>query len=317
MILKTNKFSKVVVDMNNYFHRHYHRLKSKVNDKEIYKETGKSTFNGLVSLEKNYGGSFCKVYCLFDNHDSKINLRSDLSEDYKKNRQSMPSKFYETLEQVKSMILSYKDNYKVVYIDYLEADDLVLPLVESFNEHESVLLVSEDHDWARMINYQDRNIQWLTSKNGIIEKEKYKELFGFYPTLQSVILYKTIRGDKSDGIPPSVPNIQEKVVLEICKNFYDAYDLIQNAHKVSFISDHFKDLIKRESANIIRSHKLVSFIALPDLKDNIKNHIYESSFKEQPLKMFYKIFGIDFSLDKRIQLKSDNSLFKMDTLPRR
>ena len=231
-----NKYSHILLDTNNYFHKHY-GIVSKFSD-DVYKETGRRTFNGIKSIEKNYGGKFCKIYCLFDNHDSKINLRSELSDDYKKNRQNMPAKFYDTLEQLKSMLLSYKDNYKIVYADYLEADDLVLPLVESIDEYSSILMISEDQDWARLINYEGRHIHWLKSKK-ILDKDIYKEEYGYEPSLQSVVLYKTIRGDKSDGISPSIPNLKEETVLQICKTFIDAYDLIQNVHKVDFISDHF------------------------------------------------------------------------------
>jgi len=309
-----NKYSNILIDTNNYFHKHY-AVVSKYS-KDIYKETGRKVFNGIKSIENKYGGKFCKVYCLFDNHDSKINLRSELSEDYKKNRQTMPSKFYDTLEQVKSMLLSYKDNYKIVYADYLEADDLVLPLVESIGEYSSILMISEDQDWARLVNYKDRHIHWLKSHK-ILDKYAYKEEYGYYPSLQSVVLYKTIRGDTSDGIKPSVPNLKEETLLQICKTFVDAYDLIQNVNKVDFISDHFKDVIKRESANIIRNHKLVSFIALPEMKESIRSYIFDGSYKEQSLRMFYKIFDIDYKEDNRIQYQKNTALFHLDTMPRR
>ena len=312
--MSTFLFDKLILDCNNIFHRYFHTTEK---SKTLYKDAVRRTFEGIVKLEKTYSKSETIVYCMFDNSTSKSNLRSEISEDYKKERKKYPPEFYDAIETLKAMLLSYNDNYRVVYTSYLEADDLVLPLVESFKKSCSILMVSEDLDWARLIDYDGRDIKWLR-KGQIVGSFNFEIEYGFKADLNTIIMYKAITGDVSDGIKPSIPNLKKEHARKLASDFADAYDLVQNYEKAEYLTNTFRMKIKENADEIIRNHKLVSFIALPDIKDNINEYVYVSRFKERSLKVYYQMLGIDFASDKRIKVQEKKtSLFQQDKMPRK
>jgi 5'-3' exonuclease len=169
----------------------------------------------IQRIEREYLDTDGRIYFLFDNALSGESRRKEIDPDYKVNRKKRDAQFYRGLDYLQMVLMHYQKGYRVSRRPSFEADDLVAPILESFgNNQYSVLLVSNDLDWSRAIN---NNTHWMTRKDHqdiIYTKDKFYEDFGFYPGLNEVCLYKSIRGDPSDNIPPGVKNIPENAGIE-------------------------------------------------------------------------------------------------------
>ncbi len=319
------KFSCILIDANNLYHRIYHGITGNSSvvftEAELYPKVIKGFLMSLNKIERELLGLGGKMYLLFDNNDSKINLRSQLSDDYKNNRKSKPDVFYRFIELLKNILLVYKDNYNIVYIEQLEADDIVKPLVDVLSSDDSILLYSSDLDWARCIDYEDRRVFWYNASSKIIyDKQMFKDKYGYWPTINNIVLYKSIRGDASDNIKPALKYLREDVVLKILETFTDVQDLIFNYPKgKDFLNDLAIKKIKANERELKINASLVGFMDLESIGSKIDNHLYECKFKESALKLYYANTGIDYSFDKRYSRYQDitKSLFQPIKLPRR
>ena len=151
-------YQNIAIDCNNLYWRTVAScIKETISvDKDvlIYSEVIKSFIDRVNYLKKKYCYSKGKVYLIWDNPLSKINIRKIIDESYKNERadKNLPVAFYDTIKVLQQVLLNYDDNFVMLKMDYTEADDLVLPLIQHLEKkEESLLLISADLDWARGI----------------------------------------------------------------------------------------------------------------------------------------------------------------------
>jgi len=316
------KYSTAFIDTSNLFRRSYESLLSRgFQDKELYQKTIYQTFVSIKKIQKDFLWSFSDIYFLFDNPDSKHNLRAELSDEYKKNREKMPKSYYRYLEYFKSILLTYDNNFYVVYIDFLEADDLVLSLIDHIKKDE-IVLISADLDWSRCINYKGNDIVWYNFDH-LYDKDEFKFKYGFYPTVDKIILYKCLSGDKSDGIKKVITYLSTENIKQLCNDFNTIDELFINLKNISYLSMKFKYRIEENIAQLRINRKLMSFINIEKF-GKIRNFIHSCKFKEKELKLYYKGLNIDLSFDKRFnrytspfKTPDSDNFFKLDRLPRK
>lgn len=284
--------------MYNLFYRNFKAIEylpqnKKISKKELYRLSVLNCLRSIAKLKREYLSYEGSFYFLFDNPTSKINLRKQLSDTYKVAREKEDTDFYQAVEKLKEFLLFTRDNDYVVYFELLEADDFVLPLLRSIDPKESILLVSMDMDWARCIEYQDRKIHWLV-KDEVFDKIKFKEKYEFYPSISSVSIYKSIRGDRSDSIPVGVSNFPKKQLIEACEKFVDIKDFIFNCSKLEGISEHFIRKIKLFEKRLILNWSLIDFIDLKLLNTTVENNIYSTKSNKLYLKLLedFKSLGV-------------------------
>lgn len=227
------KYTHLVIDAMNFVHHFLDEQNEKkvINNKLIYSRTLADSIEGLQSLEERFlsGSDTDKVYLLFDNSDSRIDLsnsfynapsRKDVFPDYKVHRKKKNLYLYNTLDLLKYYYIINTKKYQCVQIPNLEADDLVKPaLTHIFNEfpQAQVLLVSSDSDWARYLS--DKVHILCKFKESPKSNLEYEQELGFPLMEHTLVLYKSLFGDSADNIPKIYPK-SEKVFdyfLDYCK----------------------------------------------------------------------------------------------------
>jgi len=324
----TDKYSHVIVDLQNLYARNY-----AVHEKELYESMNEVISVGgihgtIISIRKILR-DFCdentKVYFLADNPTSKQTSRKLISPDYKMNRVSRPRIYYRGLELTSLILQSYSDNFIYIQVPKMEADDVVPVIIDTLPKEDSILLVSGDMDWARCINYHDHLVTWYTGKV-MMTNGAFFDKYGFEPTEENIINYKTYRGDASDNIEIGLPYIPEKIVLKLLE-YGSVNDVISDAESIDFLNDKWKALIKEQAPRLRINEQLVSFYPLE--YSEIKQFIIKGKFKPSTLRVLYEGLGFDVDqFDSRVsrhlrnvnhkkeEIKSASSFFNKPTIKR-
>jgi hypothetical protein len=295
------KFTHLIFDSNNLFYKSY-----SISNKDLKKTMIK--FIELSDYYKNkYLSEFGKIIYCFDNPTSRLEVRNEIDPNYKKNRKIESSDFYKTLDYLKLLLLSRSNNSQVISVSFCEADDIVKPLLEKLDlKYSRILLMSEDLDWARGL--QD-NVFWY-SKKTVYDKKLFQEKYGFLPTSEKIILYKTIRGDHSDFIKPGIPGIRTDDVLKIIEQYNSLGMFISEYKKLDYLSETIKKIIKDNEALLKRNFQLIRFLELK--KDDVDDNTLDSEVNYSELKNLYEMIGYDIkdvekNLVNNSYIKSDKS----------
>jgi len=306
------RYQNLIIDTNNLFWRNVAiSIKEKVISEkdEMYSSSIQMTINRINKFIAEYGNyANCNVYLLFDNPLSKINTRKELDPMYKHARslRSVPPAFHKTLDIFFELAEVYSDNFKLIKISNLEADDLVQPLLNYLN-NDSCLLISADMDWARSVG---KSVHWY-NYHTLYDMDSFKTKYGFFPNNNSITLYKSLRGDNSDSIPIGCPLLREEIVLDICNRFNNVDELFKNLFDTDYPKQ-WKLKIKENEMRIRMNYALVDFIAV---EGNIDEHIVHGKESIKALKSWYTI--LDLPLEYRMKDKEDikqqkDNFFKVD-----
>jgi len=247
------------------------------------------TIKSINKLEREHGGENCQIYLLFDNASSGPTKRKIIDPDYKANRDKKDHTFYKGLDYLRFILMNYKDNFTVVYRPQFEADDLTLPIVSHIDKNENILLVSEDMDWSRLMG---DNVFWFAKKK-VWDVDMFEEHYQFKPNSETVIFYKSIRGDSSDNIPKGILGIRENLVQQLIQDYRNVDDMLNNLDSISYLSDKWKDKIRDNKARLKLNSQLVDFITTAD--ENIDEFIFPCEFKPNTLRTLYHALGFAIS----------------------
>lgn len=316
------EYNSIVVDGNNLYHRC-----SSANQPHTTTVEGQQVRTGgvygmlrsLKRIEQSYGSRHSRVFVIFDNSDSKHESRRSIDPEYKRNRSAESDGFYRGINILQEILLNYANHYYVVYKSGYEADDLVLPLLSLVRGWEGCvvepfLLVSEDEDWARSIS---ETVHWLTKKGSsrgkerIIDPTRFEALYGFAAREHSIELYKAFRGDGSDNIPPGVPRIREKALLEFINHSDSLEDLVQKLMRGYFDGKVTETWIENTKAAIPRlrlNYNLVSFDNTVTPEALWRTGVYPATFREKTLRSLYRALGLAPEFDPRITQKQKKGI---------
>lgn len=320
-----NMYDNIIVDGNNVFNRIWFSKEKGIFDKKekklwnsevIFSEPIETFILEIENLIKKYGKTKSTAYVLFDNIDSKEKYRKRIDPLYKKNRIKRESIFYKSIEYLQLFLLSYKDNFKLCYCNNVEADDLVMPVINKYiNKKQSTLIVSDDFDWARCMSFSDK-IHWL-SQYEVYDRSRFEKKFGYSVLGKSIVMLKAFRGDNSDNIPNAVPYLPEEFLLTIIKNYSNIKELIDDLNCLE-IPNSWKKKIFEKRARLELNYKLVDFLNI-DTKD-INKCLYTCKFEEKTLEKYYKMLKLDRLKEKDKRYTNDSTStfsFKCDTLKRK
>lgn len=227
--------------------------------------------------------------------DGARSFRKNLDPDYKSNRdnKSVDPGFYRALNTLETVLLNFDDQFVCVQIPDMEADDLVQPLLTDIPKEDSVLLMSNDLDWARAI--QD-NVHWLRNDQ-VLTPIEFQEEYGFRP--RGVELYKTFRGDGSDNIPKGVPGIRENILVQLIEDFGSLKDVLINLGSIDYLNDTWKKKIEENKARLRLNQKLVEFY--PITSSYLKKFIFPCEYSPRTLYELYILLGFNVEkLDNRV-----------------
>ena len=175
--------------------------------------------------------------------------RKKILPDYKINRK-YSGLYLETIELYRKYYFYRGDKIKLVYSDEFEADDYLQPILNKIQDDSKIAIVSTDHDWSWAIS--DKicliNKDW---ENPFTKKE-FKQIYQFDPTYTSIILYKSLFGDKSDNISGAIFTKKAKFLYPdgiklLCLKFLN-YININNIYIDDFIKE-FKTAVHHKIQN--------------------------------------------------------------------
>jgi 5'-3' exonuclease len=278
------------------------------------------TIQMIQRIEANYLLENGRIYFLFDNPSSGEDSRKGIDPDYKINRKKWEPRFYRGLDYLQLVLRNYQNGYRIIQRHETEADDMVLPILKSFEGHErSVLMISNDMDWGRAI---ENKIHWMVHKNGkdiIYDRDLFYEYYGFYPGYDEICLYKALRGDESDGIVAGVKDIPENVVLTIIHQAKSVQNMFSGLNEIQ-IDRQWKTAIQQNKGRIKINLMLVEY--QPLTMADVREYTVISEFNKSMLLMYYRILGFtSYQIDPRFRveatpLKDENFFNSFDLYPR-
>lgn len=163
-----------------------------------------------------------RVVIIFDGAGGSQRRRK-LFPDYKANRKNMTklNRTYDfaSLEEEKEaqkwqlkLLVGILSNLPVTVmsIDLIEADDAIGFLAKTIEKRggKSIIL-SNDKDFLQLVN--DNISVWNPIKKKLYRPDGVLADYGFHPT--NFLIYRTVTGDKSDGIP-GIEGIKEKTLIK-------------------------------------------------------------------------------------------------------
>lgn len=285
----------VIIDTNLWYHKNFatHKdLTYQVDKKTII--TG-GIYGFLISIKKwkKLFGENCHFYFLFDNPDTKSNLRAQMVDPtYKLNRKIYSTTFYRGIDFLHLILIHSSSRYTTVYGTGYESDDIAPYILDSLNidNNNQAIMVSEDMDWSRLIS--DNVHQYMKGK--IFDKRAFHEKYQFYPNKNSVTLYKTIRGDKVDNIPIGIKGLSSKILIHLIDNYKDIYDVFDNLNIIPCLTNKWKKEFVRCKNRLTLNHKLITFF--PVNENQVQEFTHVGCYKPYILKRIYESLG--FELDK-------------------
>lgn len=317
----SKKYSRILIDVSNLYHRGHsvssHLTFKSPNGKEIVTGGIYTSLKMIQRIQKDYLAPDGFMYFLFDNVHSGDNKRKDIDPEYKGNRVKKDQSFYKGMDLLHLILLSYDDNFIVIKRPGSEADDLVSSLLKEFSQYERVLLVSNDMDWARGISENVHLAKYEKKDYVVYTPEYFEEKYGFYPTNEAVVLYKTFRGDDSDNIPKGVPGIRENVLIRLIEDYDSLKEILNDIDEISYLGDTWKKRIKENKARLRLNNSLVSYLEVPF--NELKEYMFFGEFKPSSLRSLYDSLGFNSAtLDSRVLKVSEEkrSFFDFKQLDR-
>jgi 5'-3' exonuclease len=317
------RYSRIFIDVSGLYFRAFSVSQHLIADVEGKRMVTGGIFTSIKMIqriEREYLENGGRIYFLFDNPSSGEYRRKEIDPDYKVNRKKRDPQFYRGLDYLQLVLMHYQTGYRVVRRTSSEADDLIAPILKSFEgKSYSVLLVSNDMDWSRAIS---DTAHWLVSRDNhdiIYTKEKFYDEYGFYPGLNEVCLYKAIRGDASDNIPPGVNNIPEDVVLDIIRQAKSVSNMFLYLNDLN-IPRQWKELIRQNRGRIQLNLMLVDY--QPVSVEDCRECAFITEFNKDMLSMFYRMLnfkpeGIDERLrNSNAPVKEEDFFKEFDVYPR-
>lgn len=229
------RYDALLIDVNNFAYTVFDHKAEKpatVSKKQVYKKAVCNFIEAVTELKKKYLHSADgKVYLLFDNPTSRIDLQSTFYfadrkqayAKYKADRAKQPKEFYNSLNLLKYYYMVQESCYHTVQVSRLEADDLVEPVLRLYCQDKRVLMVTNDLDWARYINH---NVHWLPKLSKEPEgAEHIEERLGFRLTEQTLVMYKALFGDPADNIPSVAPGSMKEQFVSLLEEVLSADQL--------------------------------------------------------------------------------------------
>lgn len=290
------KYDRLIIDTVNLAYKVFDIKEDKpllVDKKVVYKDSICKFVKCVEDLKNKYLHFDGEIHLLVDNYFSRADLQSsfmfadrrELSEAYKHTRKKESKEFYNSINLIRYYYMIGPSNYTVSRIDGLEADDLVKPVLETFDKDKTCLLVSSDLDWTR---YLTDKIHWLPKLGEEPETAKQLELrLGFPISETNIISYKSIFGDPSDNITNIAPlnerNIEQ--FKELTKIITEPLDMIFQARKnTSVLSEDslLKSILINERQYLINT-QLTSAIPCDE------SYLLENTVRGRDDKTLYKM----------------------------
>lgn len=291
------KYNHIIIDGNNLFWRSFtSSLKKYVSVEDFHLFSGAiyDVLDRIKQIKENFAYESSIIYFCFDNPESVLNLRKFLDNNYKSHRfkKNAPKGLYKTLNIFVEILKVYDDNYRILNVDSLEADDLTYSIISEIKENLSrtnrCLVISNDLDWSRNLSLSDFCYWWNFLK--MYNRKAFESEFGFYPIGNKIQLYKSIHGDSSDNIKNAVPYLPKDILNDILNKFDNVEDMLSGIWDQDYPLK-WKKKIKEAEIDIKANNNLVDFI---DANVSLKDYMLICKRNIKKLKIFYDSLDLKY-----------------------
>lgn len=280
-------YENILIDFTNLFFRSIYFGIEK--EKSIL-SIPKYFLSEVDSIKNKFANENTILWFLCD--DSIFLLRRDIEQDYKQNRkkEKLPTVIFSFLGLLQEILKYQNENYRIISDVGFEADDFVKPLLKQLQGKN--LLVSYDLDFSRGVDFKTDWYNWTNVYNEIEFVKKYS----FYPNEESVKLYKSLNGYKSDGIKIGVENLQPLTLFQICRQAIDYNSLDDFKNDLDWIEKNERVKIIKSFDQIETNYELCNFIKL---NKSLDEYIEYGSKNKIQLKILLESLGLQLKLSKQ------------------
>ena len=253
----------LLIDLNWTYNRFYYIM-----TQQGHSDTATATNRGVLEfftrIQRTH--QFSKVFVLVDGRHPRTVLEN---EGYKANRANK-STVYCKLDEFCKACASIP-NTVVLQNDQAEADELIAYICAKHHEHARITIYSGDKDLLQLAvypsvwfsnSYKQGHFHELTREEVLKKFGTKKEHINRY---EDILIYKVLRGDLSDNIPPPIQRLQfKKIQLFLDKlvgsplmsreSFKYAVEQIQKEDKK------FAQQLLEKEEEIFRNYKLMSLV---------------------------------------------------------
>jgi 5'-3' exonuclease len=314
------KYTHLVIDGNNLFFRSFVEHSSQtIEGMIVYTQSVIQAIARVNELKERFGFEDSSVFILFDNPESKINIRKIITNgEYKHSREKkkVPKELYYSLSIFAEVLKNYKNNFYIVNKEGLEADDLTKPIYDLYKStNNSFLFISADLDWARNIK---TDAHWF-NYHSVYDAYTFFNKYGFNPIGNSIQLWKALKGDKSDCIENATPHLPEVILKDILNKYKDVDDLFSNIHRID-IDEKWKRMFKENERQIRINYQLTDFINKDDNNeldyDGKTLNIIECKENIKILRLWYNSLNLELEERMKTPEQKTMNLFKKRKLKR-
>lgn len=213
----------LIIDGSSYIFRAFYGVRAELKNQAGVPTNAVFGFkNMMLQLLKQEDPSHCIM--VFDKPGPTF--RNEIYANYKANRESAP----DDLKVQFALIYQLNDllNLPLVWLDGVEADDVIGSLTRKFSSQIAITIISGDKDLTQLVT--EKTTMMDTMNNKRYTPETVKEKFGVPPAL--IAEYLAIIGDTSDNIP-GISGIGPKKAAKLFQQFGSISGIYENLSQMA------------------------------------------------------------------------------------
>ena len=287
----------IIIDGSSYLYRAFYALPNLKTSSGLNSGAIHGFANMLNRILNEYNPKY--LVMVFDAKGK--NFRHDIYDEYKANRNSMPTELSEQTGAIINLVEAL--GVMVIQQKGVEADDVIASIARQIKiENSKTIISSGDKDLAQLVDENTILMNNFDSK--VLDVEGVKEKFGVRPS--QIFDYLCLVGDTSDNIP-GVPKVGPKTAVTLLEQYNDLDNIIENS---SQLKGKLKENIESSLETIELAKKLVA------LKDNLKlsldlDQLKRGSADKKKLETIIKKYELK-TLSEKLNIKAKKEVIKKD-----
>ena len=287
----------IIIDGSSYLYRAFYALPNLKTSSGL----NSGAIHGFANMLNRILNEYSPKYLVMVFDAKGKNFRHDIYDEYKANRNSMPTELSEQTGAIINLVEAL--GVMVIQQKGVEADDVIASIARQIKiENSKTIISSGDKDLAQLVDENTILMNNFDSK--VLDVEGVKEKFGVRPS--QIFDYLCLVGDTSDNIP-GVPKVGPKTAVTLLEQYNDLDNIIKNS---SQLKGKLKENIESSLETIELAKKLVA------LKDNLKlsldpDQLKRGSADKTKLETIIKKYELK-TLSEKLNIKAKKEVIKKD-----
>ena len=287
----------IIIDGSSYLYRAFYALPNLKTSSGL----NSGAIHGFANMLNRILNEYSPKYLVMVFDAKGKNFRHDIYDEYKANRNSMPTELSEQTGAIINLVEAL--GVMVIQQKGVEADDVIASIARQIKiENSKTIISSGDKDLAQLVDENTILMNNFDSK--VLDVEGVKEKFGVRPS--QIFDYLCLVGDTSDNIP-GVPKVGPKTAVTLLEQYNALDNIIKNS---SQLKGKLKENIESSLETIELAKKLVA------LKDNLKlsldpDQLKRGSADKTKLETIIKKYELK-TLSEKLNIKVKKEVIKKD-----